>query len=364
MYNELSRKITAPVGIQNIARCLGSNSTDLGTLCCSELVNKWSLKKPVNVTKKEALTDSDFKDVNYGFNIPIYNNAVALNTAIKNGETWLYVKPQSGYYRATDFDGYSHLASNPFLFEVMHKSVPEGSSTNIVLDNDISFVLDWAGFTSIRNIGIYIPNIGFKPMTGSEMRLVIDDTFKVDETYRVYLIATNMPVSDLEGFSPLPSIDNEYKYILMPFEGLDSNYFTVMPYDYSWRYFTFSGGGNGVLSANEMRDFVYSDLTVNVSVSVTNESNFSGTLYCEIVHSLPTSTTVLGTINLGRVNRHTATKLSAENVRINGFTTMFEPKNYEVLPLSARLDIVADSGEILKANNSYRIELNIVNLID
>lgn len=364
MYNELSRKITAPVGIQNIARCLGSNSTDLGTLCCSELVNKWSLKKPVNVTKKEALTDSDFKGINYGFNIPIYHNASALNTAIENDETWQYVKPQSGYYRATDFDGYSHLASNPFFFEVMNKSVPEGSSTNIVLDNDISFVLDWVGFTSIRNIGIYIPNIGFKPMTGNEMRLVIDETFKVDETYRVFLIATDMPVSDLEGFSPLPSIDSGYNYILIPFEGLEGNYFTVMPYDYSWRYFSFSGGGNGVLSSNEMRDFVYSDLTVNVSVSITNESNFSGNLYCEIVYTLPTSTTVLGTINLGRVDKYTASTLSADNVSINGFTTMIEPKDYEVLTLSARLYIVDDGGEILKANNSYRIELKIVNLID
>lgn len=364
MYNELSRKITAPVGIQNIARCLGSNSTDLGTLCCSDLINKWSLKKPVNLAKKDVLTDAELRSVNYGFSIPVYNNATQLNAAIENGETWEYLKPQSGYYRATDFDGYSHLASNPFFFEVMNKSVPEGSSTNIVLDNDISFVLDWAGFTSIRNIGIYIPSVGFKTMTETELRLVIDDTFAVDTTYRLYLIATDMPVSDLEGFSPLPSIGNEYKYILMPLEGLEGNYFTVMPYDYSWRYFSFSGGGNGVLSSNEMRDFVYSDLTVDVSVGITNESNFSGTLYCEIVHTLPTSTTVLGTINLGRAEKYTTTTLSADNVSIEGFTTMIEPKNYEVLPLSARLYIVDDGGEILKANNSYRIELNIVNLID
>ena len=360
MYNELTRKITAPVGMQNIAKCLGSNSTDLGTLCCSDLINKWSLKKPVNLAKKDVLTDAELRSVNYGFSIPVYNNASALNTAIENGETWQYIKPQSGYYRATDFDGYSHLASNPFLFDVMNKSAPEGSSTNIVLDNDISFVLDWAGFTSTRNIGIYIPNIGFKPITGNEMRLVIDDTFKVDETYRVYLIATDMPVSDLEGFSPLPSIDSRYKYILMPFEGLEGNYFTVMPYDYSWRYFSFSGGGNGVLSSNKMRDFVYSDLTVNMSVSITNESNFSGTLYCDVVNA----STVLGTINLGRVNKYTSTTLNATNVPISGFTTMIEPKDYELLNLNALLYIVADNGEVLKENNSHRIALNIVNLID
>lgn len=360
MYNELSRKITAPVGIQNITRCLGSNSTDLGTLCCSELVNKWSLKKPVNISKKEALTDSDFKGVNFGFNIPIYNNAVALNTAIENGETWQYIKPQSGYYRATDFDGYSHIASNPFLFEVMNKSVLEGSSTNIVLDNDISFVLDWAGFTSTQNIGIYIPNIGFKPMTGNEMRLIIDEIFKVDETYRVYLIATDMPVSDLEGFSPLPSIGNDYHYILFPFEGLESNYFTVMPYDYSWRYFTFSGSGSGAISSDDRLDFVYSDLLVSIEVTVTDESNFSGTLYCDVMNA----STVLGTINLGRVNRYTSTTLNATNVSISGFTTMIEPKDYELLNLNALLYIVADNGEVLKENNSHRIALNIVNLID
>ena len=360
MYNELSRKITAPVGIQNIARCLGSNSTDLGTLCCSELINKWSLKKPVNLAKKEVLTDAELRSVNYGFSIPVYNNATQLNAAIENGETWGYIKPQSGYYRASDFDGYSHLASNPFLFEVMNKSVPEGSSTNIVLDNDISFVLDWVGFTSMRNIGIYIPNIGFKPMTENELRLVIDDTFAVNETYRLHLIATDMPVSDLEGFSLLPSIGNDYHYILFPFEGLESNYFTVMPYDYSWRYFTFSGSGSGSISSNDRLDFVYSDLLVSIEVTVTDESNFSGTLYCDVANA----STVLGTINLGRVDKYTSTTLNATNVSISGFTTMIEPKDYETLNLNALLYIVADNGEVLKENNSHRIKLNIVNLID
>ena len=360
MYNELTRKITAPVGIQNIAKCLGSNSTDLGTLCCSDLINKWSLKKPVNLAKKEVLTDADLRSVNYGFSIPVYNNATQLNAAIENGETWGYLKPQNGYYRATDFDGYSHLASNPFLFDVMNKNVPEGSSTNIVLDNDISFVFDWSAFTAIRNIGIYIPNVGFKPMTENELRLVIDDTFAVDETYRLHLIATDMPVSDLGGFSPLPSIGNDYHYILFPFEGLEGNYFTVMPYDYSWRYFTFSGSGSGVISSNDRLDFVYSDLAVSIEVTVTDESNFSGTLYCDVVNA----STVLGTINLGRVNKYTSTTLNATNVPISGFTTMIEPKDYELLNLNALLYIVADNGEVLKENNSHRIALNIVNLID
>lgn len=52
--------ITTPVGISDISKVLGVASNDLGTLCKSSNVNKWSKKKPVGYNSLEPNRESDW----------------------------------------------------------------------------------------------------------------------------------------------------------------------------------------------------------------------------------------------------------------------------------------------------------------
>ena len=74
-------KITAPVTIGDVARTIGVASGDLGTLCTSGHINKWSRYKPINRVARTGdglqyvhpLTDIDFADSRYGLKYPTYH---------------------------------------------------------------------------------------------------------------------------------------------------------------------------------------------------------------------------------------------------------------------------------------------------
>ena len=48
--------ITTPISINDISGCLGDGSKDLGTLCTSGMINKWSMYKPVKYAKLFGMT--------------------------------------------------------------------------------------------------------------------------------------------------------------------------------------------------------------------------------------------------------------------------------------------------------------------
>lgn len=107
-------RITAPIGIDSdIGPVLGVASTDLGTLCLSDRVNKWSKYKPV----VGGLAGSQIKDIytnsNCSLRIPTATSIQAcVNLAEANNYDWAYIKPDT-WYRALDFEGYNHNARNP-----------------------------------------------------------------------------------------------------------------------------------------------------------------------------------------------------------------------------------------------------------
>lgn len=128
-------KITAPVSISDINLTIGSGSNDLGTLCQSELINRWSARKPVIYNSPFELTEADMKFTNYGFDM---NYAAGIyipdlfNRAIEN-PNWVYLHPQNGnWHRMLDFNGYNHNAVEPFSY----RSFPAELET---LNNSMSF---------------------------------------------------------------------------------------------------------------------------------------------------------------------------------------------------------------------------------
>ena len=92
-----------------VANTLGTSSRDVANLCTHQAINKWSKYKPVRFNKVSGLTEAEFKQSNYGFNI-ISNTANVFNNS------WGYVKPVGGNsspYRIGDFRGYEHNEQPP-----------------------------------------------------------------------------------------------------------------------------------------------------------------------------------------------------------------------------------------------------------
>lgn len=112
-------KITAPVSISDINLTIGSGSNDLGTLCQSKLINRWSARKPVIYDSPFEINDTQMRFTNYGFDM---NYAAGIyipdlfNRAIEN-PNWVYLHPQNGnWHRMLDFNGYNHNAVEPFSY--------------------------------------------------------------------------------------------------------------------------------------------------------------------------------------------------------------------------------------------------------
>lgn len=108
-------KITAPIGVADVAKALGTNSSDVGTLCTSEKINKWSKHKPLQYSKVTELEESDYHGSDYHWGlvppeITLADDAKTLVEAYK-ATNWEYLKPDlsKGHVaRLTDFDKYYH----------------------------------------------------------------------------------------------------------------------------------------------------------------------------------------------------------------------------------------------------------------
>lgn len=141
-------RITAPVSIYDVQQALGSGATDLGTLCRSANINKWSKYKPIYsnlidtvtgqwdpsaqgdlVNDKWKNTADWFKGTNSGLGttLQIYgwtpyqgtDLATVLAQYGASGGTangWVYhpvVGGANSVYRLQDFAGYNHNAYQP-----------------------------------------------------------------------------------------------------------------------------------------------------------------------------------------------------------------------------------------------------------
>ena len=75
-----------------VAQTIGVGSNDVGTLCSSTKINKWSKWKPISIAKVTGLTESDLQSANYGLSIP----AADSDDGTYLSQTWGYIKPTGG----------------------------------------------------------------------------------------------------------------------------------------------------------------------------------------------------------------------------------------------------------------------------
>ena len=92
----------------NIAIAQG-DGTDMSR---SENTNKWSKRKWVRYNSRSKLTDTQMKEVNYGFDIPVFTRSTLYGATLPSDRVWKYLQPRSGTdpSRMGDMEGYFHDA--------------------------------------------------------------------------------------------------------------------------------------------------------------------------------------------------------------------------------------------------------------
>ena len=160
--------ITAPVSIDDVASALGHGSYDLGTLCQSDKINKWSRRKPIQVNQVTELTEAQWKSNNYGYIIPTYYSRNETWNAFVSGTGWDYTKPTS-YFRLTDFEEYNQFATSPFDVTLEESSVSIGSHVRFNM-GDLEDIRSWGYFSGFSgtsiHLGIMCSNGGYFQITG------------------------------------------------------------------------------------------------------------------------------------------------------------------------------------------------------
>lgn len=92
-----------------VANTLGVSTRNVGSLCTSTSINKWSFWKPVSIAKSTGITESDLYSVDDGFIISSYNVPGAALRALVADTAWTYKRPtgtSSSPYRLGDFRNY------------------------------------------------------------------------------------------------------------------------------------------------------------------------------------------------------------------------------------------------------------------
>ena len=107
-------RLKRPITVDEIGKCIGSTSKDVGTLVLHPNVQMWSRKKPVHNTGPHPTHADWWKGVenNCGIKAPNRVSTFAAVKALYDGglNGWSYIKPTT-WYRMLDFDGYYHYAT-------------------------------------------------------------------------------------------------------------------------------------------------------------------------------------------------------------------------------------------------------------
>jgi len=106
---------TTGITTSMVAKAIGEGSNDVGTLCKSTKINKWSKWKPIQSSKVTGLTLTDLQNANYG----ISKHTQTFTPSEVISYNFSYEKPRGGsnneFFRLGDFRGYNHNAVAPFI---------------------------------------------------------------------------------------------------------------------------------------------------------------------------------------------------------------------------------------------------------
>ena len=147
------------ISIQWVKNELREFTTNLGNLCKSSKVNKWSFYKPVNRPNMTQLSDSDFYAVDDGFNLFTFNQPGLMMHELQsnNSTLWRY-EERTSPFRLSDFWNYAHYANPMFTFEfVNNNSATFGETLRISCNTDImNVVSNWSTPAPLSSTGDFV----------------------------------------------------------------------------------------------------------------------------------------------------------------------------------------------------------------
>lgn len=347
--------ISAPISINaDIAPVLGVSSYDLGTLCTSTQVNKWSRKKPIAVNQYQELTEAQWKANNYGYTIPTYNTRPAVWQAYVNGTGWNYVKP-TAYFRATDFDGYYHFAKSPFEVEINNPAPAVG--TNVMFDlSSLEDIWSWgyfSGFSSTNlQFGVLCSNGGYFPITGISITFdtiewskvfcaITSGDFTVGNTYTFCPVITTYSNVTPQTWNYLGESNTGGTWWLIPVSELKA---TITANKTVMDYISVSQSTNSMTVADMGLYYQYSNISTNITISLgsgyssTAAVTVSATLYYD--YNYTSSSTESPIIQIGSISSFSLTKGNSATKTISSSVVVKNSAIKDDSYLNCRLHVV------------------------
>lgn len=137
------------ISIKDIKNTLSEWTFNLGSLCRSSRVNRWSFFKPVSSSKMTQLTTQDYFDLDDGFHIQSYFQPYEMLCDLQDPQTnlWTY-DTRTAPYRLSDFSEYNHYAVPMFELSFINMNTgAAGDTLQIAMTGDLqSVVNNWASY--------------------------------------------------------------------------------------------------------------------------------------------------------------------------------------------------------------------------
>lgn len=135
-------KSYAPISPDDVRAVINENSYDVGTLCMSSKINKWSYRKPIVYPVLGSLTESQFigrnEDIDNGYYCGVRMAPAQGKIGGLHDVDYSYKRPgASDWKRLTDFDGYDHKAA-PRESAMLSPSLQYGGGFIVRLDYDLT----------------------------------------------------------------------------------------------------------------------------------------------------------------------------------------------------------------------------------
>lgn len=136
----------------NIAIAQG-DGTDMSR---SENTNKWSKRKWVRYNSRSKLTDTQMKEVNYGFDIPVFTRSTLYGATLPSDRVWKYLQPRSGTdpSRMCDMEGYFHNAQKKNI-----RLVPPYSNNEMYINEVFRFGMETEVSGTDSTLGLKVADL-------------------------------------------------------------------------------------------------------------------------------------------------------------------------------------------------------------
>lgn len=144
------------VSIKDIKNTLSEFTYNLGSLCKSNKINKWSFYKPVTSSKMTQLSTQDYFDADDGFNLWDFTNPFDMMHELQDSTSHLWeYEEREAPFRLSDFWSYEHYAQTLFEFEFVGMNTGTfGETLKLQTSTDIQGVVNnWATPRTLSSTG-------------------------------------------------------------------------------------------------------------------------------------------------------------------------------------------------------------------